>query len=326
MATQLETPVALTLFNRPTETLRVFNTIREAKPLKLFLISDIGRNKQEELQCIETRNLIESRIDWPCEVFKNYAEKNMGPKLRLSTGVTWVFEHVDRAIIFEHDCLPSQDFFRFCDELLEKYKNDERIMHISGNNFQQKNSKFLCNESYYFSHIPHIWGFATWARAWKHYDVNVSNWPQIKESEYLKTIFHDPAVRDRWEYRFAQYYRQEVASWDGQWVFACLINNGLSINPKVNLVSNIGFDDKAFTTKNPDHRFSQMPIEAIQFPLIHPEIISVSQQADAYTYKYVFEINNTYIRNIFSFIKFRLPFLYNMLRILASFSRLRKSG
>ncbi len=166
-------PVVLTLFNNPESVRRVFAAIRNAQPPQLFLIADAGRNEDEQRLVEECKQIAED-VDWHCNVFMNYATHNMGAKDRLATGITWVFESVDRAIILEHDCLPDPSFFRFCDELLEKYKDDERVMHISGNNFQQHNAHFKCEESYYFSRIPHIWGFATWRRAWKYYDVNVS--------------------------------------------------------------------------------------------------------------------------------------------------------
>ena len=306
-------PIALTIFNRPEDTRRTFETIRRAKPPKLFLIADAGRNEKEHADCIAARAVVEN-VDWECEVFKNYADTNMGARMRLATGITWVFEHTDRAIILEHDCVPHPDFFTFCNELLEKYKDDERVMHIGGNHFQEHNPKFHCDESYYFTLIPHIWGWATWARAWKHYDVNVATYPQVLKEGLLREIFTDPAIADRWEYVIGRYYKHEVESWDGQWAFACLINHGLCINPRVNMVTNIGFGPEALSTKDPNHKFANMPAEGLTFPLMHPTHIATNPIADAYVAKYCFDINARVSDRIRWFIKHNVPLLYSLLR------------
>jgi hypothetical protein len=315
LASEPQAPIALTIFNRPEQTLQVFAEIRKARPKQLFLIADAGWTVVVvEARCKAARLAVEELIDWDCTVYKNYAEKNLGAKVRLATGITWVFEHVDRAIILEHDCLPHPDFFRFCTELLERYKDDERIMHISGNFFQQHNKDFKSTESYYFSQIPHIWGFATWARAWQYYDVHLSEWPQAEKEHWLEKVLTDPAVRDRWTYRFRQYYAGEIESWDGQWAFACFIHNGLCINPTRNLVSNIGFDAEALTTKDPNHQFANMPVHALDWPLVHPTAFIPNAQADAYTFKYNFDINRTWQDQFRWFVKSHFPTAYGVLR------------
>lgn len=288
----MHTPVVLIFFNQPTFTRRVFETIRAARPPKLFLIADAGRNQAEAARIAECRAIVEA-VDWPCEVATNYAPQNMGPRARLSSGITWAFSQVDRAIIFEHDCLPHPSFFTFCEELLEKYQDDERVMHIGGSNFGQGNRNFTCPDSYYFSLVPQIWGFATWARAWKHYDVDIKSWPEVKRSRTLAGILQDPAVLERWERRFDQYHTGEAQSWDGQWAFACLVNRGLSVTPCVNLVSNIGFGPEAFTTKDPSSRFANVPLQEMHFPLRHPAHLEASAAADAYAFKYIFDVNRT---------------------------------
>ena len=167
----METPIAFFIFRRPETTRRVFEQIRKVKPLKLFVVADGGRNEEEWKKCHAARAVIEA-VDWPCEVIKNYADKNFGCKIRISSGLDWVFQNTEKAIILEDDTLPHESFFRFSEELLRHYKDNPKIMHISGVNFQQKNSDFRCSDSYYFSRLPHIWGWATWKRAWKNYDVN----------------------------------------------------------------------------------------------------------------------------------------------------------
>jgi hypothetical protein len=310
---RLNSPVVLTLFSRPELVREVFNRIRSARPPKLFLISDAGRTPNED-EKVRMSQAIAEAVDWPCEVFKNYSDKNMGAKMRLATGITWVFEHVDRAIILEHDCLPDPTFFRFCEDLLEKYKDDERVMHISGDNVQQGNPSFKCPESYYFSIVPHTWGWATWARAWKHYDVNIRLWPQAKKERWLENVFEDSAVLERWEYRFEQYYRGEAQSWDGQWAFACFINSGLSINPRVNMVSNIGFGPEALNTKNPEDEGANVPAFPLPFPLVHPHAILPNRASDAYSFRYAFHINRYHKERIRWFLKSNFPLGYRFLK------------
>jgi hypothetical protein len=307
-------PVALTLFNRPSAALRVFETIRQARPSRLFLIADEGRTPEEKGQCRQTRASIEDAIDWPCEVNKNYASENMGAKARLATGIAWVFDHTDRAIILEHDCLPTPTFFTYATELLERYKDDERVMHIAGTNFHQHDPEFVCPDSYYFSQIPLIWGFATWARAWKHYDVDLSLWPRAEKEKWLVDIFPQPAVRDRWDYLFREYYAGSVENWDGQWTFACIIQNGLSITPAVNLVTNIGFVPGALTTTDPNHPLSMIPTESILLPLSHPVAMHINRAADAYLFRFIFDVDRTLADRIRIFIKYRLPSVYRILR------------
>lgn len=309
----LDTPIALTVFNLPEETRRVFAEIRKARPKKLFLISDAPRTEEQKELVARTRAIVE-QVDWECEVYKNYAETNMGAKMRLSSGIAWVFEHVERAIILEHDCLPEQSFFYFCEELLERYKDDERVMHISGNNFQKGNSAFVCEESYYFSVVPHIWGFATWRRAWAHYDLNLSLWPEAEAKGWLGNVFADGAVRERWENRARDYYTRTVTSWDGQWSFACFINNGLCINPQVNLVTNIGFVPGAAQLSDSSLPFANVPAESITLPLIHPHAILPNRIADAYVFKYTFFINRYIGQRVRWFFRSHFPFAYRTLK------------
>lgn len=309
----MQTSVALTLFNQPEAVQRVFEVIRSARPVKLFLISDAGRTAKEQELVEESRQIAEA-VDWPCEVFKNYSDANMGARARISSGISWVFGQVDRAIILEHDCLPDPTFFQFCEELLERYKDDERVMHIGGTNFQSDNKNFICEDSYYFSLVPQIWGFATWARAWKHYDVDLKEWPQVKESAKLKSIFKNPAVLERWVHRFEQYYRGEAKSWDGQWTFACLIKGGLCINPAVNLVSNIGYGPSALNAKNGKDLFANIPTQPMHFPLLHPKSLIPNEIAEAYTFKYVFDINRTMRQRMQWFFRSRFPVSYRALK------------
>lgn len=174
------TPVAFMIFNRPEKTARVFAEIRKARPTQLFIVADGPRTEQEKEKTDATRAVTE-HIDWECEVKRNYSDVNVGCKMRVSSGISWIFENVENAIILEDDCVPEQSFFPYCQELLERYKDDTRIMHISGDNFEWgRTGNFESDASYYFSRIPHVWGWATWRRAWNLYDINMTSWPECR--------------------------------------------------------------------------------------------------------------------------------------------------
>lgn len=283
MSQIFRTPVALIIFNRPDSTKRVFEAIRRIKPPKLFVIADGPRadRPDDKEKCAETRLIIDS-IDWDCEVFKNYSDINLGCGVRPATGITWVFEQVEEAIILEDDCLPHPSFFDFCQELLEKYRYDERIMHISGDNFQfgRRQEKY----SYYFSRYNHIWGWATWRRSWANYDYDMKLWPEIKKTGFLENIFEKKSYSLFWQTTFDNAYKDFNKNyWDYQWTFACWIQNGLSIIPNVNLVSNIGFNSAATHTKDNESQFANIPTEGMLFPLEHPLYVIRDTERDNLT-------------------------------------------
>lgn len=277
----MKTPVAFFIFNRPDTTERVFEEIRRARPSKLLVVADGPRSDRpgEAEKCVSARAIID-RVDWPCEVLKNFSDVNLGCKLRLSSGLDWVFETVEEAIVLEDDCLPHPSFFRFCEELLAMYRHDERIMMVSGDNFQFGRQR--SSHSYYFTRYAHIWGWASWRRAWRKYDVGISLWPEIKEGGWLKNLFERQAVANFWRMKFDETFSGEIDTWDYQFAFACLMNNGLNIMPTVNLVSNIGFGADATRTSK-INRFANLPAIEILFPLWDPPFIIRDRQADNFT-------------------------------------------
>jgi len=280
---QISTPVVFIIFNRPDLAEIVFKEISKVKPMKLLVIADGPRFPEEEMKCKKTRFITEA-IDWPCDVLRNYSYKNLGCKERISTGLDWVFSHVDSAIILEDDCLPTLSFFPYCETLLEYYRNNNRIMHISGDNFQcgRNTSPF----SYYFSKYTHNWGWATWRRAWQYYDKNMSNWLDFKASGLLKSICENPEEFVYWENIFDSTHRGRIDTWDYQWLYTCWIQNGLSIIPEVNLVSNIGFREDATHTTH-KNSFASMPTGDI-WTVCHPSFITIHRQSDKYTFDHLF--------------------------------------
>ncbi len=284
---KLTTPVAFIVFNRPDLTARVLDAIRQAQPHQLLIIADGARSDRigEAEKCQQVREICD-RIDWECEVKRNYSDINLGCKKRISSGLDWVFTEVEEAIILEDDCLPHPTFFPFCQELLEKYRGDRRVMSISGDNY-------LCglnrtNYSYYFSIYSDIWGWATWRRAWEYNDITMKLLPEIQSGEWLEDILgSDRRFKEMWDHNFRNSYEGAIDTWDYQWVFACFIQSGLTIIPNVNLISNIGFDENATHTKSSTH-LANMQTEALTFPLWHPQFIINDNKSDALNQKYLY--------------------------------------
>ena len=281
---ELNTPVVFIVFNRPGTTSRVFEEIRKAGPKKLFIIADAPRDHVpgESQKCSQVKKIVE-KIDWDCEVFRNYADINLGCGKRISSGLNWVFDQTDEAIILEDDCLPHPSFFRFCQELLEYYRNDERIMFISGDNFQ--NNRRNSSTSYYFSGYNHVWGWASWKRIWNKYDYKMDLWPSVKEKKLLNLWLSSPQAVKFWTRFFQKVYNKEINTWDIQLAFACFANRGLSIVPEVNLISNIGFGPDSTHTQDYKHSSAFIPVKEMTFPLKHPSSVVRDIDADVYEEK-----------------------------------------
>lgn len=277
----LKTPVLFLVFNRPDTTQTVFDEIRKAQPAQLFVAADGPRNGRptDNDLCKKTRDIIQ-QVDWDCKVYIRFLDENLGCKRAVSAAIDWFFLQNDEGIILEDDCVPDQSFFPFCQELLERYRDDERIMMISGDNFQF--SRNSADESYYFSRYIHIWGWATWKRAWKHYDVDMKSWPEINKKGYLNNILSEKRAVRYWGSIFNSVYDGLINTWDYQWVYSCWIQGGLSITPNINLVSNIGFDQNSTHTKK-GTIFSSMPTTRISFPLAHPNYFIRDCTSDKYT-------------------------------------------
>ncbi len=283
---QIKTPVVFIIFNRPETTKRVFAEIAKARPPQLLVIADgpRGGHPDDAEKCAAVRAIIDS-VDWDCEVLKNYSDVNLGCKRRISSGLDWVFDTVEEAIILEDDCLPHPTFFRFCEEMLEKYRNDERIAMISGDNFQF--SRKRTGYSYYFSRYNHIWGWASWRRSWDNYDVDMKMWPEIRDGGWLEDLLGEKKSFWYWKYKFEKVHQGKIDTWDYQWTFACWIQNALTIIPNVNLISNIGFGIKAEHTKDKD-KFAEMEIESMIDPILHPNYILRDSKADLFVEKKMF--------------------------------------
>lgn len=272
------TPVLFLVFNRLDCTKQVFESIRKVKPPRLYVSSDGARNNiDDEIQkVLDVRNYILQNIDWECDVKTLFRDQNMGCKYAVSNAINWFFENEEQGIILEDDCLPSQSFFWFCEELLFKYKDELKIGQISGDNFQK--GKTRGDADYYFSIYNHIWGWASWSSRWKLYDVELNS---INSTKFLDQLFPKNSVREYWKKIFYKTKSKQIDTWDYQWTF-CLWNNQMfTILPNYNLISNIGFGKEA-THTHKVNRFSSLP--TFDFILKkHPSDLSINYSADRFT-------------------------------------------
>ncbi len=282
-ALALKTPILFLIFNRPDTTQKVFEQIAKQKPERLYIAADGPRDlKKGELQlCEATRKIVES-ITWPCEVKRLYRENNLGCKIAISGAINWFFEQEEDGIILEDDCLPHQDFFSFCEVMLARYRHTEKIMHISGNNFQD--GVRYGEGSYYFSSYAHIWGWATWKRAWNKYSIGLT----LEESTAIIEVkFKHYLERKYWKMVAAKIQSGEFNTWDYQWAFTLWKHEGLAIIPNVNLISNIGFGASSTHLADKDHIFSNMSFSQMGELTFNDELI-INEKADKITTKKMF--------------------------------------
>jgi hypothetical protein len=271
--------VLFLVYNRPYITEQSFEAIRRSKPERLYIAAD-GPNYDVpgELEKCEKVRQIVTAVDWDCEVLTLFRDENLGCKKAVSSAIDWFFYHEKEGIILEDDCLPSKSFFRFCRELLEKHRDDERIMHISGTNLHF--GKVFGEGSYFFSRYNLVWGWATWRRAWKYYDVDMKSFPEFKKRYDLENILTTYKEFMRRMVVYDAVYKNEIETWDFQWHYATRINNGLAIHPNVNLVQNIGFSEEATHTIREKEKVIKNSAQDIDFPLTPPKFTLVNRTAD----------------------------------------------
>jgi len=301
---KLATPVAFLIFNRPGTTARVLTEIAKFKPAKLLVVADGPRSDhlEDPEKCQSTRAIIERLVDWDCEVLTNYSDINLGCKKRVSSGLDWVFANVEEAIILEDDCLPHPTFFRFCQEMLERYRDDTRIMQICG--FNALYEKQSLPYSYYFSKFGPIWGWASWRRAWQYYDVDMKLWPLVKK-EKAYCYFCDGRREISWRLDiFEKVYRGEIDTWDYQWAFAKHMHSGLSLIPHGNLIVNIGFGADSTHTANPDNPLASVKYAAMELPLKHPPYICRNKPLDRQYLQHLVFAQTGFLKRFKRFIKY----------------------
>jgi hypothetical protein len=278
----LDSPVLLIIFNRPYTTRRVFEAIRKQRPGRLFIAADgprVGCPEDAE-KCLAARSVVND-VDWKCDLKTLFSEKNIGCGRGPANAISWFFTHVEEGIILEDDCLPSDDFFMFCRELLGRYRCDCRVMDIGGTNLLAepfKRGEF----SYHFSNHNMIWGWATWKRAWDLYDFEMKVYKKIRDAGYLNACFNSYHELDyfRWIFDKTVANIKTITWWDYQWEFARRINSGLTIVPRKNLVVNLGIGNHATHTRDPHGAGWDLKFEPLNFPLVHPDFVLADKKRD----------------------------------------------
>jgi len=283
----LKTAVLFLIFKRLDTTKKVFEEIKKAKPLRLYVAGDGPREniKDEEEKVKMVRDYVLNNIDWKCEVKTLFRDKNLGCGKAISEAITWFFQNEEQGIILEDDCVPSQSFFWFCEELLEKYKNEKRIGMISGDNFQDGVKRG--DADYYFSIYNHIWGWASWQDRWGKYDFELKTFNNV---EFIKEVFKTKKEIKYWIYIFKRIKNKKIDTWDYQWTFVNFRNKWLSIIPNVNLISNIGFSEDASHTIGKSE-LENIPREELIIKK-HSAEIKQDIDADRYVSKKVFNIKS----------------------------------
>ncbi len=278
-----DVPVLIVVFKRPLKVRQLIAALATVAPKHVYLLADGPRPHVEgEAKLCEEARRIALDIPWECAVHTRFRDTNFGLVENFRDGISWFFSEVEAGIILEDDCIPDPSFFTFCAHLLTYYKDDERIVHISGNNFQD--GQVRSDGSYYFSHYSHSWGWATWRRAWQRYDEAVANFPAYDQNGRINELPFSAAAKRYW----LKHLRSGHSHWDGWWLYTTWYLKGLCIIPNQNLVSNIGFDSEATHTHTPTAQanVALKPLGTI----VHPTERTVSVEADNYAFNAIFHV------------------------------------
>ncbi len=283
-----DVPLLMIAFNRPEKTQRVFEAVRAAAPRRLYVAADGPRPHvpSDPDRCALTRTLLEN-VDWPCEVQRLYQTSNLGCKRGVGSAIDWFLAHEESGIILEDDCLPSPDFFPLCAELLERYRESPEVMMIGGHNplglWEQSEA------SYVFTRTTPIWGWATWRRAWAQYDAAMARWDESEARAVVRSRM--PATEYRiTSQRFDSVYEGRLDTWDFGWAFAILLNQGVSVMPTGNLVSNIGFDSEATHTRRPSLQEGAVRTYRLESPIRHPATTTPDDRFERALYRHRFPL------------------------------------
>lgn len=277
----MNTPVLFLVFNRPQHAEAVLDRIRAARPPRLYLHADGARPDRagEAERVAATRQILE-KIDWDCQVFRLYRDQNLGMREGVAAAISWFFQHEEQGVILEDDSLCDPSFFQFCEEILEKYRSDERVMHVGGSNLLADRTRREVSESYFFTGFSFVWGWAGWRRAWQKMSLELDGLADFEREKSIEKLLHDPLAQAYLLDKFWVTRHRKNKSWAYAWQFSVLKNNGLCIVPTVNLVENTGIGDPAATNTSSDSAAAKIKSEQVSFPLRHPERVEKNHSLD----------------------------------------------
>lgn len=252
-------PVLFLVFNRPELTAQVFAAIRAARPARLYVAADGPRSDRhgEADVCARVRALA-TAVDWPCELQTLLRDENLGCRRAVSEAISWFFDHEQAGIILEDDCLPDPTFFEYCSFFLDRHRDDAQVMSISGASFAPRKGSA---PPYGYTWYADMWGWATWRRAWKFYDVDMAGWPQ--DVGLLHRLFEKrPAAVQYWQAMFDRTASGQIETWDYQWIWSVIRNQGLVVTPRVNMISNLGWGVDATHTHHLESSLARLPLRS----------------------------------------------------------------
>jgi hypothetical protein len=267
----------MAIFNRPETTERVFAAVAAAKPPRLFVFADGPRSGADVERCERSRALVQ-RVDWDCDVQYNFAEENLGARRRFATGLNWAFGQASEMIVLEDDTLPDATYFPFCDAILERYRDDPRVMMITGSNYVERWHDD--RQSYHFSIYGSVWGWASWKRAWDLYDGAMTAWGDDDAKSAVRDLIGDEDTYQMQATRFDRLYDDPADRhcWDPPWVLSRLIRSGLTVVPARNLITNLG--NTGDHGLPPEHPLAQLPTVPMRFPLTEPDEVAADREYD----------------------------------------------
>lgn len=283
----LDVPVLLLLWRRPDTTRRLLESLRSAAPSRLYVAADGPRaGVAGEAEAVaQVRALVDEVVDWPCRIERRLAPRNQGCRDGVSAALDWFFAAEEAGIVLEDDCVPHPDFFGFCAAMLARHADDARVWVVTGDNFQRGQRRG--DAAYYYSRYPHCWGWASWRRAWQHFDRTLAFWPAWRDSPAWPAFSPDPVERAYWTEIFDRVHDGRMtSSWAYPWTACVWHGGGLTVTPNANLVSNIGVGDAATHTVAGDDHFA--PPAVALGPITHPARVARDDEADRFTFDHHF--------------------------------------
>lgn len=285
----MKAPLVFLTFNRPEATERGLHVIRQYRPNELYLVSDGPREgnacDQELVQ--RTRDVLDS-VDWPCTVVRDYSAVNLGAGRRVASGLDNAFAAYEHAIVLEDDLVADDSFFSFCESMLERYADDERVMHVNGSGYPL--AKTPGGASYRFSKLNLCWGWASWRRAWQRFQFDLGALDRDLVMRRIDQAFPNNKQANYWKNIFQYTHEHSHDIWDFQWVFAMTLHRGLAVTPTSNLVLNTGFTPEATNTPTMPHWYADMTLQSLSHAgaLVHPRKVDVDWDYDTYVMNRVF--------------------------------------
>lgn len=286
----MQTPVVLIVYKRPELARRTLECVAAAQPKELFVIADGPKEDDDTAAITRTREIFDD-VSWPCTINRNFAEKNMGLRGRIESGLDWVFSQVDRAIILEDDCVPHPKFFPFCSEMLSRYADDPKISMVSGDNAHGVQTE----NSFYCSRYTLIWGWATWSRAWAKYNHGMTWWPLMRDSKFVEWMFRGRRSSAYWTKTLQDNF-EGANSWARVWMMSNWLEETVCGVSSANLISNVGFGEDATHTQNINAIRSFADTREPLLPIKPPAAISPDDKADAIADRVIFSKDDRIFR------------------------------